>query len=243
MPLRPPKGYVSETDPRVSPIGHAAPPWLVNYADLMTELVCFFVIMYALSAALNKDVQHAARRVREMIQEGHVAGSVKVDREGLKITLQEQGQNVFFESGSAELTPDMETLMGRLAPTLEKLIDQHDIIVEGHTDDIPIRNDLYQNNWELSTSRATNVVVHLVREKRFAPQRMAAVGYGEFRPIAANDSPEHRAQNRRVVFFIKNAASNAPKTGPPSSAASPENAAPPPRKAWFERVLSRIRPK
>lgn len=205
MPLRAPKGYVEETSPRVSPIGHAAPPWLVNYADLMTELVCFFIILYALSAALNKNIQSAAERIREMIGNKEIAGDVKVDREGLKITLQEQGKDVFFQSGSAELTPEMEALMGKIAPVLRKLVVKHDVIVEGHTDNIPIRNDLYQSNWELSTARATNVVEHLLQAESFPAEKMAAMGYGEFRPVAPNDNPEHRAKNRRVVFFVKNA--------------------------------------
>src|ERR1041385_9221830 len=104
MPLRAPKGFISETDVRVSQIGHPAPPWLVNYADLMTELVCFFVILYALSAALNKNVQNAAQQVQEMIDKKEVAGSVKIDKEGLKISLQEQGGASFFQSGSSDTT-------------------------------------------------------------------------------------------------------------------------------------------
>ena len=59
MPLRAPKGFIDETDPKVAQIGHPAPAWLVNYADLMTELVCFFVILYALGASMSKQVQQA----------------------------------------------------------------------------------------------------------------------------------------------------------------------------------------
>src|SRR5256885_7773969 len=101
MPLRAPKGFIDETDPKVAQIGHPAPPWLVNYADLMTELVCFFVILYAMSAALNKDVQKAKKDVEETMKEEKIQGEVKVNKEGMQITIQEQGQNVFFESGSA----------------------------------------------------------------------------------------------------------------------------------------------
>ena len=60
MPMRAPKGFIDESDPKVAKVGHPAPAWVVCYADLMTELVCFFVILYALSAALNKNVQNAA---------------------------------------------------------------------------------------------------------------------------------------------------------------------------------------
>ena len=64
MPLRAPRGFIDETDAKVSKVGHPAPPWMSSYADLMTELVCFFVILYALSAALNKNVQNAAQQLR-----------------------------------------------------------------------------------------------------------------------------------------------------------------------------------
>src|SRR5437667_7240490 len=104
MPLRAPKGFIEETDPKVALIGHPAPPWLVNYADLMTELVCFFVILYALSAALNKNVQNAAQQVKDMIDKGKIKGEVEVNKQGLKITLEEKGGSSFFTSGSAETT-------------------------------------------------------------------------------------------------------------------------------------------
>ncbi|MEW6042450.1 MAG: flagellar motor protein MotB, partial [Elusimicrobiota bacterium] len=74
------RNLIDEDDPRVSQIGHPAPPWLVNYADLMTEMVCFFIILYALSAALNKNIQNAAEVVKEMMEKGEIAGEVKIDK-------------------------------------------------------------------------------------------------------------------------------------------------------------------
>lgn len=204
MPLRAPKGFIDETDPKVCQIGHPAPAWLVNYADLMTELVCFFVILYALGAALNKDVQGVAQKAEQMLQKGEIKGNVKVDSEGMKITLQEQGAVSFFGSGSADTTPGMEATMAKIAPLLMTLTKDHDIIVEGHTDNHPISNDYFDSNWELSTARATSVVRLMIDKFQFPAKRMGAVGYGEFRPIVANDSPENRSKNRRVVFFVKN---------------------------------------
>lgn len=204
MPLRAPRGFIDETDPKVCLIGHPAPAWLVNYADLMTELVCFFVILYALSAALNKDVQKAKQEVEKMIDQKQVQGEVKLDKDGLKITLEEQGKNVFFESGSAELTPAMEGLLVKIAPVLKDLVKKHEVVIEGHTDTVGIKNDLYLSNWELSTARATTVVEHMISQHGFPPTQMAASGYGEFRPAVPNDTPENRSKNRRVVFFVKN---------------------------------------
>src|SRR3954454_7080065 len=132
---------IDASDPRVTLIGHPAPAWLVNYADLMTELVCFFIVLYALSASLNKDVQKAKKDVEEKMKQEQVQGQVKVDKDGMKITLEEKGDNVFFESGSSELSPRMKDIMSKIGPSLRKLaVENHDIIVEGHTDDVPIRN-------------------------------------------------------------------------------------------------------
>src|SRR5882672_2494271 len=112
------KNMISTSDPRVCMIGHPAPAWLVNYADLMTELVCFFIVLYALSAALNKDVQKAKKDVEEKMKQEQVQGQVKVDKDGMKITLEEKGDNVFFESGSAEISPRMIEILAKISPAL-----------------------------------------------------------------------------------------------------------------------------
>lgn len=204
MPLKE-RDVIPTSDPRVTLIGHPAPAWLVNYADLMTELVCFFVVLYALSAALNKDVQKAKKDVEEAMKQDKVAGEVKVDKDGMHITLEEKGENVFFESGSAELSERMKDILKTIAPSLITLAKNgHDIIVEGHTDDVPIHTAHFASNWELSTSRATSVVQYMIGHLSFPPQHMGAIGYGEFRPLVPNDTDEHRATNRRVVFFVRN---------------------------------------
>lgn len=223
MPIRPPKGFIDETDPKVAQIGHPAPAWLVNYADLMTELVCFFVILYALSAALNKNVQNAKQEVEEMMKKGEMAGQVKIDKDGLHITLEEQGKASFFGSGSADTTAEIDAMMVKLAPVLRKLAGQHDIVVEGHTDDQRISNEYYDSNWELSTSRATSVARLLIDKYGLPPERMGAIGYGEYRPVASNGTAEGRAKNRRVVFFVKNAPIGKKEGG---KAAAPTGASP-----------------
>ncbi len=224
MPLRAPKGFIDESDPKVCQIGHPAPPWLVNYADLMTELVCFFVILYALSAALNKNVQNAAAQVKKMMDKGQMHGEVKIDKEGLKISLEEQGTASFFASGSADTTSEIDAQLQKLAPILRKLSKDHDIIVEGHTDNQGIRNEYYDSNWELSTARATSVARLLIDKYGIPPSRIGAIGYGQYRPIASNATPEGRAKNRRVVFLIKNGETTPP---PQTADAVPSAAAPP----------------
>ncbi|MBI3288883.1 MAG: flagellar motor protein MotB [Elusimicrobia bacterium] len=203
MAIRAPKGFISETDPKVSQIGHPAPSWLVNYADLMTELVCFFVILYSLSAALNKNVQNAAAQVKEMIEKGQMKGEVKIDRDGLKITMEEHGGASFFGVGAAEPTPEIDAKLALVVPALRKLASEHELLVEGHTDNQGIHNDYFDSNWELSTARATSVARLLIEKYGMPAEHLGAVGYGGNRPIASNDTPEGRAKNRRVVIFVK----------------------------------------
>ena len=76
------------------------------------------------------------------------------------------------------------------------------IHVEGHTDNIPIKTAQFPSNWELSTSRATNVLQHLVSSAELKPEYLSAVGYGEYRPVAPNDTPHGRAANRRVDLVV-----------------------------------------
>jgi chemotaxis protein MotB len=201
MPLKP-RETIDINDPRVSKFGHPAPPWLINYADLMTELVCFFIILYALSAALNKNMRSAKEELEKMMKEQQMQGEVKMTKEGLYLTLEEQEGTAYFESGKAEITQQGKNVLNKIAPILAKL--PNDVVIEGHTDNVPIHTSQFDTNWELSTARATNVVKYLVNVDKLPPKRLAAIGYGEFKSIAPNDSPENRNKNRRVVFFIKN---------------------------------------
>lgn len=224
MPIRAPKGFIDETDPKVAQIGHPAPAWLVNYADLMTELVCFFVILYALSAALNKNVQNAASQVKDMMDKGQMKGDVKIDKEGLKITIEEQGGTSFFGSGAAEPTPEIDSKIALLVPSLRKLGADHEILVEGHTDDQPIHNMYFDSNWELSTARATSVTRLLIEKYGIPAAHIGAVGYGDTHPIVANDSPENRAKNRRVVFFVKSSSIPKPELAKQAAAQAAKDA-------------------
>lgn len=220
MPMRAPKGYIDISDPKVCKVGHPAPAWVVCYADLMTEMVCFFVILYALSAALNKNVQNAAQQVKEMMDKGQMKGEVKIDKDGLKISIEEQGGASFFGSGSAEPTPEIDAKLALLTPALAKLAIDHEILVEGHTDGQNIHNDYFDSNWELSTARATSVARLLIEKYTMPAANIGAVGYGGYRPIASNDTVEGRARNRRVVIFVKSASIKKPDAVPKAAGAA-----------------------
>lgn len=205
MPLRAPKGFIDESDPKVARVGHPAPAWVVAYADLMTELLVFFVVLYALSASLDKNVQAAAAQVKDMMDKGQMKGEVKIDKEGLKISIEEQGGASFFGVGAAEPTREMDGKLALLAPALARLARDHEVLVEGHTDGLPIHNEYFDSNWELSTARATSVARLLIDKYGLPAANVGATGYGGHRPVASNDTPQGRARNRRVVVFVKSA--------------------------------------
>jgi chemotaxis protein MotB len=196
------RNMIDADDPRVSKFGHPAPPWLVNYADLMTELVCFFIILYALSAVFNQNVRRAKREIDQIIKEEKLVAETRLTKEGVRVTLEEKGTDAYFEVGKADLTPKMMHVLSKMGPVFKKI--NNEILIEGHTDNLPISSDQYPSNWELSSARAATVLHHLIDQYGIEPTRISAVGYGEFRPRVPNDTPEDRAHNRRVVFFIKN---------------------------------------
>jgi chemotaxis protein MotB len=124
----------------------------------------------------------------------------RMEPRGLVITLGEGG---FFDSGSDQLKPEGRELLDRIA---SGLVSSRNLIhVEGHTDNVPIRNSRFPTNWELSTARSTAVVAYLITRFGFAPDRLTAAGYGEYRPVTANETQEGKARNRRVDITVLNA--------------------------------------
>lgn len=226
MPIKS-RDVIDADDPRVAQIGHPAPPWLINYADLMTEMVAFFIILYALSAVLNKQQQQAKKEAEQVVKEEKINAEVKMTKEGLQISLEEQEGRPLFESGQAELSVEGLRVLDKLAPIFQKM--ENEVVVQGHTDDVPISTSKYESNWELSTARATKVVKYLIGQKGIPPPRMSAIGYGEYRPLVPNISPENRAKNRRVVFLVKNPPAGKGPSGkgkdPAAAQAAPQPAA------------------
>jgi chemotaxis protein MotB len=107
---------------------------------------------------------------------------------------------VFFDLGKADLKPEAIEILTRLGPLLKDI--PNPIRIEGHTDNLPISTARFPSNWELSTHRATSVIRYLVEELGFSPDKLSAAGYGEYRPIADNETPAGRALNRRVDIVI-----------------------------------------
>jgi chemotaxis protein MotB len=144
--------------------------------------------------------------------------AVTVGPDGLVVSLREIG---FFDSGSAKIRETSLSAFSRIAWLLAER--PYRIRIEGHTDNKPIHNAQFSDNWDLSTSRATELVRLLIVKYGFAPERLSAAGYAEYHPVNSNDTPEARAQNRRVDVVILGHTSlkrGAPSAGVAQSGAS-----------------------
>ena len=135
------------------------------------------------------------------LQDEISAGKVQIERlrDGIRVNL---AQDILFPTGSAELDAQGRDVLTRVSSELAKA--GHRIEVEGHTDNVPIRGTLvrtYPSNWELAGARAASVV-RLFEEKGVDRSEMAAVSFGEMRPVASNDDPDGRAKNRRIEIRL-----------------------------------------
>jgi chemotaxis protein MotB len=239
--------------------------WLVSYADFMTLLFAFFVVLFASSYRDRQTVKRIAQAIHVGFQQmgAHSGGEsdsgvaypdlppdpttytppvlhpvvptaaasvdivqlrkqlevamgqelkdhevvMRVTPEGFVISLNELG---FFDSGQAELLPGAAPKIQRIA----KVLSLHglNLRVEGHSDNIPIHTAQFRSNWELSTSRAMAVMTLLVDDSGFDPQKISVAGYGEYRPIADNATPEGRRLNRRVDLVVVAVTPQQPRT-------------------------------
>ncbi len=228
--------------------------WLVSYADFITLLFAFFVVMYAVSsinegkyrvlsqslvsafksnqtanlvesksaefsaiqlpqqadsakaitepsiqnARKQKKMQHMAKSILQALEPLVKDGQVKVTQSAVGITV-EINASVLFSPGQAKLAENSMVALQAVAHVVKD--HEHEIHVEGHTDNLPIHNDNFPSNWELSTARASSVI-RLFVENGVDAHRLTAIGYGENRPIESNETAEGRKRNRRVTVMI-----------------------------------------
>lgn len=234
--------------------------WLVSYADFITLLFAFFVVLYATSNT-NQDKQKTFEKSikvnfhlqgegpgekqgeglieaqdkktgiestlaelnlplgippksagsREMAdyversldksmsndQKKNAIQKITHDAVGARVTL---ATSTFFISGSAKLKPTALESLDMIANLLKT--NERRIIVEGHTDDTPISDLQYPSNWELAGGRASAVVRYLIKVHNLDPQRFISLSYGDQKPIAPNDTEEHKSMNRRIEILI-----------------------------------------
>ena len=229
--------------------------WLVSYADFVTLLFAFFVVMFAHSNMDKAKLQQfaegfqnhvgrlpaaventpapapakASAPTHEDLTMAELRGSIEqleqdllpeIQQGKIELSLQARGlimslrESAFFDPGRAELHPASLKIMTKVAEALTRIPGQ--IRLEGHTDNTPIRTEMYPSNWQLSSARAITVLRLLSGRYQIDPDRLAAAGFGEFRPLVANDTLENRSKNRRVdvVILTKDAAAMEPGEEP-----------------------------
>ena len=151
--------------------------------------------------ANDQQLKQLQEKINQEIADDKESGSVTtaVDSRGVVITF---NNVLLFDSGKADIKSDNTAFLLKVA----KLINSVDnyVRVEGNTDNVPIQNSIYPSNWELSTARATSVVRFMIDKGKVAPERLSAVGYGEYRPVADNKSEIGRNKNRRIEIVILN---------------------------------------
>lgn len=189
--------------------------WLISYADLLTLLIAFFVVALAGATTRSNLLERAAeafgggredslgtlRSELDALIAEEALGSARTveDARGVGIVL---GDALLFDPGSDALRPDAVAWLERVATRLAPMT-RRTVTVEGHTDDVPIRNARHASNWELSAGRALSVV-HALERAGIPRGRLAAESYADTRP-AITDGPieDRRAANRRVVIRVE----------------------------------------
>lgn len=200
--------------------------WLVSYADMMTLLFGFFVILSSMSTPSAEKVEKIKKATAESMGGAytkpfedlsksidHVLKDIKLDKEvsvietedGVKIT---STGKLFFDSGSSELRAEALELMDGLSAVLVKQAQGFRIIVEGHTDDVPIASKLFPSNWQLSSARAGRIV-QLLESKGFKRENLRPLGLADTEPLRPNRTAEgtpiaaNQAENRRIVIRLQ----------------------------------------
>ena len=123
--------------------------------------------------------------------------SISFSGEGLVMRLSDTS---LFGLGVARISTKAKPLLNKIADVLKEA--PHHVRIEGHADNLPIHTPGFPSNWELSTARAVNVLRYVIEGGKCNPENLSAAGFGEFQPIYPNDTPEHRAKNRRVEFVF-----------------------------------------
>ena len=148
----------------------------------------------------TRQLQDAKKQMDEYIDQNGLEAelSTELSEEGLMIRIKEQA---LFPSGSADLLPESQRIVPAISALLAPL--SQNVMVTGHTDNVPINTAQYPSNWELSTMRALNFMrVLMAQDARLQPARFSALGASEYRPISTNETEEGKANNRRVEVLV-----------------------------------------
>lgn len=145
------------------------------------------------------DIYESMLALTEMVEQLEMEEDISVEPTETGMLIQ-MGDKVLFEKGKAELKPAAFVILNAVGVSIKDKVEE--VLIGGHTDNTPINSIKYPSNWELSSARALVVVKYLVQKSNILPEVFGAVGYGEFRPIVENNSPENMQKNRRVEFLV-----------------------------------------
>jgi chemotaxis protein MotB len=156
-------------------------------------------------SAEKKEMNSMEKEVENFISENSLQDSIStaMEERGFVISFKD---NIFFDSGKAEVRNEMKDKLNSIASVLNKM-DNY-VRVEGHTDNVPISTREFSSNWQLSAIRASNVTEYLIKYAHMAPEKLSSIGYGEYRPIESNDSEAGRSKNRRIDIVLLNSKYN-----------------------------------
>jgi chemotaxis protein MotB len=223
-----------------------APMWVTTFGDLMSLLLCFFVLLLSFSEmdrqkykqvagsmekafgiqrkqnvsesprsglkmiAKDFDQEAVATRVKQYIGKeleedfsdlySSIENDFEIEAGKDKVTIRLMGEST-FDSGKAEIRPELKPLLLRIGQILASETTG-DIIIAGHTDNVPVKGGPFQSNLKLSIARAATVAQFLLDQKTIDPKRLSTMGFGEYRPIADNLTEAGRRKNRRVEIIV-----------------------------------------
>ena len=149
----------------------------------------------------EEEFKIAQNTLMSELKEQIEAGKIKIEnlKRGLVLSMLE---DILFDSGKAEIKPEGKEALIKVANVLKEDCSNKNVSIEGHTDNEPIKYSGWKSNWELSTVRANSVLHFFIDECGIKPERLRVVGFGEYGPVASNETKEGRQQNRRVEIVI-----------------------------------------
>jgi len=172
-------------------------PWDIQQIQTLSDQLEQFRTL----AQLKADEAERLREAKALLAQRLAA---EIDAEEIKVGFDERGlvvrvlDRVLFDSGKAKLRQEAHPILDEVARILNQELANQPVGIEGHTDNEPIKYSGWKDNWELSLARARAVLTYVVKERGVDPSRVSAAGFGEYRPIASNQTSEGRRMNRRV---------------------------------------------
>lgn len=183
-------------------------------AGVFALLTCVFVSLSGCTVIFQKGRRSDIEKIQSLEQEVDRLSQIQAELqkklkgiEGISFNRDERGlvitflDEILFDSGRATIKTTAYSSLDKVASVITSKASDLNIGVEGHTDNEPIKRSGWKSNWELSTARATSVLHYLI-SKGVTPEKLAAIGYGEYRPVAPNDTSAGRRKNRRVEIVI-----------------------------------------